>query len=61
VQVLEEMGIKHIGVSKNVHQFRGDYFKIVIFVCDSAAEACPTWLGSGKRTQISVLDPAKAG
>jgi arsenate reductase len=31
----------------------------VITVCDSAAEACPVWLGPGVREHISFPDPAK--
>lgn len=44
--VLEEIGIKHNGVSKNVDHFRDEQIDLVITVCDSAVEECPNWLGS---------------
>ncbi len=31
---------------------------LVVIVCDSAAEACPVWLGKGKRIHHSFPDPA---
>ena len=59
LQVLAELGIQHTGVSKNVEQFRNDSFDAVITVCDSAAEECPLWLGSGARIHLGYPDPAK--
>ena len=60
VQVLAEIGIIHDGYSKNVIQFRKDLFDLIITVCDSAAEECPTWLGNGRVVHHSFPDPAKA-
>ena len=60
IQVLSEIGIEHQGISKHVDQFRDQVFDRVITVCDSAAEECPVWLGSGFRQHISFPDPAKA-
>ena len=60
IQVLEELGIKHNGVSKNVEQFRSNEFDLVVTVCDDANEECPVWLGQGKRVHESFRDPAKA-
>jgi len=59
LQVLEEIGIQHMGRSKLADEFRGQDFDLVVTVCDSAAEECPVWLGKGKRTHHSFPDPAK--
>jgi arsenate reductase len=56
---LSEMGIRHEGRSKLVDEFRGMDFDLVVTVCDSAAEDCPVWLGTGKRMHHSFPDPAK--
>jgi arsenate reductase (thioredoxin) len=60
LQVLEEIGIQHQGVSKPADAFRGKDFDVVLTVCDDAAENCPAWLGEGKRVHIGFPDPAKA-
>jgi len=59
IQVLEEIGIRHTGRSKSISEFAGTTFDVVITVCDSAAEECPIWLGSGARMHISFPDPAQ--
>jgi arsenate reductase (thioredoxin) len=59
IKVLEELGIRHRGVSKSAEQFRNDSFDLVITVCDDAAENCPVWLGKGRKVHISFPDPAK--
>ena len=56
---LAEIGIQHNGRSKLVDEFKGMDFDLVITVCDSAAEECPIWLGTGKRVHHSFPDPAK--
>src|ERR1700690_3125924 len=60
IQVLQEVGIQHTGVSKNVELFRDDEFDLVVTVCDDANEECPVWLGKGLRVHESFKDPAKA-
>lgn len=60
ILVLQEIGIQHDGRSKNVLKFRSEQFDLVITVCDSAAEECPVWLGTGTRVHYSFPDPAKA-
>jgi arsenate reductase len=60
IQVLAEIGIQHDGESKHVDRFRRETFDVVITVCDSAAEECPVWLGTGTRSHISFPDPAAA-
>lgn len=59
IQVLQEVGIQHTGRSKSVAEFQGTSFDLVITVCDSAAEQCPIWLGTGTRMHIGFPDPAK--
>jgi arsenate reductase (thioredoxin) len=60
IKALEEIGIQHQGVSKSVEQFWKDPFDLVITVCSGAVEACPVWLGMGKRVHIGFPDPALA-
>jgi arsenate reductase (thioredoxin) len=60
VAALSEIGIEHSGRSKMVDEFQGVDFDLVVTVCDSAAEECPVWLGSGKRVHHSFPDPAQA-
>lgn len=59
LQVLGENAIEHQGRSKSVDEFRNNHFDLVITVCDSAAEECPVWLGSGQRLHLGFPDPAK--
>jgi arsenate reductase (thioredoxin) len=56
---LAEMGIHHLGRSKSADEFRTVPFDLVVTVCDDAAENCPVWLGSGKKTHLGFPDPAK--
>lgn len=58
IEVLEELGIVHDGRSKLADEFRDEDFDLVVTVCDSAAEECPFWLGSGKKIHHSFPDPA---
>jgi arsenate reductase len=60
LKALEEIGILHQGRSKPVDEFRDHNFDVVITVCDSAAEECPVWMGTGRKVHRSLLDPAKA-
>jgi len=57
---LAEAGIDHQGRSKPADEFRQTAFDLVVTVCDSAAEECPVWLGTGKRLHIGFPDPARA-
>jgi arsenate reductase len=57
--VLTEIGIQHTGWSKNVSEFWGRNFDLVVTVCDDAAENCPVWLGKGRKVHLSFPDPAK--
>jgi len=60
LQALAEIGIEHHGRSKHVDEFRNTPLDLVVTVCDSAAEECPLWLGSGQRVHLGFPDPAKA-
>jgi arsenate reductase len=55
---LAEIGIQHTGRSKLADEFKGVDFDLVVTVCDSAAEECPIWLGTGKRAHHSFPDLA---
>jgi arsenate reductase len=59
IEVLKEIGITHKGRSKGIEEVRDIPFDLVVTVCDSAAEECPLWLGSGKRLHMGFPDPAR--
>jgi len=62
IAVMNELGIdlSH-NESKNLEQFRGQYFDYVLTVCDSAKENCPVWLeAAGQREHLGFDDPAEA-
>lgn len=60
IRVLHEIGIEHTGTSKSAEQFRDEAFDLVVTVCDDANEACPVWLGKGRRVHEGFRDPARA-
>jgi arsenate reductase len=60
LQVLEEIGITHQGISKSAEDYREMNFDLVVTVCDDAAENCPVWLGKGALAHLGFPDPAKA-
>jgi len=60
IRALVEIGIDHHGRSKHADEFRNTHFDLVVTVCDSAAEECPLWLGTGRRVHLGFPDPAKA-
>jgi arsenate reductase len=61
IQVLQELGIEHRGISKSVEEFRNQALDLVVTVCDDANEECPIWPGQGLRKHVGFRDPAKAG
>ena len=61
LKALAEIGIDQSEARpKLADQFRGEPFDLVVTVCDSAAQECPAWLGSGKRVHLGFPDPAAA-
>ncbi len=60
IQVLEEIGIHHHGMSKAIDDLPLKEFDLVITVCDDASEICPMWLRGGDLVHIGFPDPAKA-
>lgn len=61
LQVLEEAGIRHQGISKSMDKFHGQDFDLVINVCDDDDRECPVWTGNGQRLHHAFPDPAKSG
>lgn len=47
--------------SKSWDEFEGEYFDLVVTVCDSAAaESCPVFFGAKNKLHWSTPDPARA-
>ncbi len=44
--------------SKSLQEFWGQPFDLVVTVCDSAREACPTFAGAARQVHESFPDPA---
>ena len=59
IRVLAEIGIAHSGRSKHADAFHDVAFDLVVTVCDDAAEACPAWVGKGRRVHLGFPDPAR--
>lgn len=59
IAVMRELGIdiSH-DRSKDVREFEGQYFDIVLTVCDSAKESCPVFFGAARQLHHSFDDPA---
>ncbi len=58
LKALAEIGIRHTGRSKSVEEFRGQVFDAVVTLCDDTDEACPVWLGSGRKFHQPYPDPS---
>jgi arsenate reductase (thioredoxin) len=61
VAVMQEIGIdisRHR--AKNVTEFDGQQFEIVVTVCDNARETCPVFFGNAHRLHHDFEDPAAA-
>ena len=59
ITVMGEIGIDITGQrSKSVDAFEGQPFDLVLTVCDSARESCPTFYGASTRLHHSFDDPA---
>jgi arsenate reductase (thioredoxin) len=61
IQVMREAGIDISGQqSKNVSEYLGQHFPLVITVCDNAKEHCPIFPGPCIREHWPFDDPAEA-
>jgi arsenate reductase len=58
VRALADRGICASGrASKGVDQFINEQFDVVVTVCDSAAQDCPTWPGAKRIEHWHIPDP----
>jgi arsenate reductase len=59
IKVMQEIGIDiSEQYSKSVNEFSGDFFDIVVTVCDYAKESCPVFGGQVEQIHWSIPDPA---
>jgi len=59
VQVIEELGISMDGAhTKGADGFAAAPFDVVVTVCDSAAQDCPSWPGAKRIEHWSIEDPS---
>lgn len=59
IRAIEELGISMDGAhSKNADEFRDQEFDVVVTVCDSAAQDCPTWTGAKRIEHWPIEDPS---
>lgn len=61
IQVMKEIGIdiSHHR-SKNIREFYGEDFDLVVTVCDNAKKVCPVFPGAKNTIHKSFKDPAEA-
>ncbi len=61
VCAMAEIGIDiHEAESKSAERFLNEPFEVVVTVCDSAAQACPTWPNARRIEHWSIEDPSWA-
>ncbi len=61
IQVMQEDSVDISShASKDVEQFIGQKFDLIITVCDNARERCPFFPGQAERIHWSFQDPAAA-
>ena len=59
IRALAEIGIDASDhTSKSADQFIDDEFDVVVTVCDSAAQDCPTWPGAKRIEHWPIEDPS---
>ena len=58
IRALAEIGIDHTSAtSKSADRFLNEPFDVVVTVCDSAAQDCPTWPGAKRIEHWPIEDP----
>jgi arsenate reductase len=59
IKALAEVGIDGSDLtSKSADPFREQEFDVVVTVCDSAAQDCPTWPGAKRIEHWPIVDPS---
>ena len=59
IKALVEIGIDGSDLtSKSADLFREQEFDVVVTVCDSAAQDCPTWPGAKRIEHWPIVDPS---
>lgn len=59
IRAIEELGMSMDGArSKGAAEFLDEKFDVVVTVCDSAAQDCPTWPGAKKIEHWPIVDPS---
>ncbi len=59
IRALAEVGIDGSEqTSKSADQFINEPFDVVVTVCDSAAQDCPTWPGAKRIEHWPIVDPS---
>jgi protein-tyrosine-phosphatase len=62
VRVMREVGIEPAGRrSKHLSEFSGQWFDVVVSLCDRVREVCPEFPGPQDLIHWSIPDPARAG
>ncbi len=62
IRALAELGIDiHDARSKSADDFLAEQFDVVVTVCDSAAQDCPSWPGAKRIEHWSIEDPSWSG
>src|SRR2546428_966940 len=62
IRALAEIGIDiHDAQSKSANEYLNEPFDVVVTVCDSAAQDCPTWPGAKRIEHWSIEDPSWSG
>ena len=59
IRAMAELGVAMDGAtSKSADEFRSQPFDVVVTVCDSAAQDCPTWPGAKRIEHWPIEDPS---
>ena len=59
IRAMAEVGVNmDYARSKSAEEFRDQPFDVVVTVCDSAAQDCPTWPGAKRIEHWSIEDPS---